>query len=71
MKRSKAGILGSFGLSCGSLLFFGLLYLGLKISGKEDTELSFVQSQKAFIFQTLTAVMLMELDILARGNILI
>lgn len=68
MIRARSELAGSFGLSCGNLLFFGLLYSGLKTTtGFKQTDLAFVQSLKAFIFQIINGICLLELDVLARG----
>ena len=60
--------MSSWLLAVGNFLFYGLLYLGL-ITSKEytATDLTYVQSQKAVMFQVLTGVCLLELDILAKA----
>lgn len=68
--RDKGGLIGSLGLTCGNLLFFGLLYMGLKVSNNsyDPSSLNYVQSQSAFMFQVVSGVCLLELDVLAIGE---
>lgn len=66
--RQQASSLSSWILASGNFLFYGLLYLGLMTSDKYvPTDLTFVQSQKAFIFQVISGVCLLELEVLARA----
>jgi hypothetical protein len=71
MMRARREILSSFGLACANLIFYGLFYLGLKTKSISRADLAYVQSLRSFIFQIVNGICLLELDILARGMVVL